>query len=167
MATPGAGIAVEGRDADEGGELSAAEAAEFGQFGDQGSRGHRADAGNGSEQVFPFAPGGRGANIGVDVGVDAGEFLFEEGEVAIGLEGPKQRRVSRRFTLSNRNLHIGKVGPTDLPFPQRGRLGCGDEADLPRTPRSRSGADFQFDTHTAASPLTDRLRRCFLDRQTR
>ena len=46
MAAPGAGIAVEGRDADEGGELPAVEAAELRQLGDKGSRGHRADAGN-------------------------------------------------------------------------------------------------------------------------
>jgi len=46
-------------------------------------RGHRADAGNGREQVFRFAPRGRSAHIRVDVGVDGGEFLFEESEVAI------------------------------------------------------------------------------------
>jgi hypothetical protein len=78
MAVPGAGTAVERRDADEGGELSAVEAAEVRKFGDEGSGGHRSDAGNGREQVFRFAPRGGGANNGVDVGVDGGEFLFEE-----------------------------------------------------------------------------------------
>ena len=78
MAAPGAEIAVERRDADESGELSATEPAEFGQFGDEGSRSHRADAGDGREQVFRFAPCGRGANIGVDVSVDGGELLLRK-----------------------------------------------------------------------------------------
>jgi hypothetical protein len=85
MAAPCAGIAIEWRDTDEGCELSAVKAAQFRQFCDKGSCGDGTHTRHGGEDVFRLAPGGRGAHARVDVGVDFGEFFFEEGDMAVDL----------------------------------------------------------------------------------
>jgi hypothetical protein len=59
------------------------QAMEFRQFGDERSRRHWANAWRGGEKLFGLAPNRRGAHAGVDVGVDLGEFLFEECDVAV------------------------------------------------------------------------------------
>jgi hypothetical protein len=82
MAAPSPGIAVERRDANESGEFTAVELSEFRQFRDERSRGHWANAWHGGEKLFGLAPNRRGAHAGGDVGVDLGEFLFEECDVA-------------------------------------------------------------------------------------
>ena len=83
MAAPLAGVAIERRDSDERGELAPVEDAQFGQLRDEGPGGDGADAGHGGEDFLGLAPGGRGAHACVDIGIDFGEFLFEEGDVAV------------------------------------------------------------------------------------
>ncbi len=87
MTAPRAGIAVERRYADEGGEPAAVKLAEFRQLGDEGPGGHGSNSGHGSEQCLGLAPGGRGAHARVNVGVDIGQLIFEEGQVALDLLG--------------------------------------------------------------------------------
>ncbi len=87
MAAPCARISVEWRDADERGQLAAIERAEFGQFGDEGSRGHRADARHGGQEIFRFAPGGRGTDAVIDIDIDVRERFYQKSEMAVDLLG--------------------------------------------------------------------------------
>ena len=48
------GVAVDGRHADELGDLLAVESSEFGEFGDEDGRGGRADAWRGAEEFLPL-----------------------------------------------------------------------------------------------------------------
>src|SRR6185312_15419513 len=91
LAAPTAGLAGEGCDADEAGDLAAVEAAELGQFGDQGAGDDRADARDGSEEIFLRAPGGRAAHRGVNLLVERREFLLEHADDALAalLEPPR------------------------------------------------------------------------------
>ena len=54
-------VAVDRRDADQGGDAAPVDAAELGQLGDQGAGGDRADAGDGGEQILGHPPGRRAA----------------------------------------------------------------------------------------------------------
>jgi len=62
-----AGVPVEGRYADKGGDLPAVELAQLRHLGDERSSQYGADAGDGAEQFIVCAPGGALADQAVEV----------------------------------------------------------------------------------------------------
>ena len=70
-------VAVDRRDADQGGKAAPVGAAELRQIRDQGAGGDRADARNRGQQVLGGPSGGRAAQLVVDLAVGGGERSFE------------------------------------------------------------------------------------------
>ena len=80
LAAPFAGLPGERSKPCERSDLAAVEAAEFGQFGNQGTCNAFADAGNGGQQILLETPGWRGADLAVEIGIEALELAPESGE---------------------------------------------------------------------------------------
>ena len=107
-----AAIVVEGGNADQAGDLFAADAAQFGQADDQRQRGAQADALDGYEQVKPArqrgVPGKRGGRQR-HVGITA---PFETGDIALvqALEPRHPRRLGHRLQHHDLLLELLQVG---------------------------------------------------------
>ena len=75
-------IAIEGRDADQGGNGAAVQPAELGQFGEQRTRRGRPDAGHAAQQILLHAPDRAGLNRRPDLVIDVGDAPLEPPNVA-------------------------------------------------------------------------------------
>ena len=82
-AAPGAAVPIEGRDADEGGDLVAVERAQFGQLGEQGVAGDRADAGDALQPGGAGAQGRGGLHGGGELRVEVGQLVGQPGQMGV------------------------------------------------------------------------------------
>ena len=76
LALPGSTLAIEGRNSDERGDLTAVEFAEFGQSGQQCCGSHLPDSWNTSQKLSLVSPGLRSGDGLMDFSVDYRKLVF-------------------------------------------------------------------------------------------
>jgi hypothetical protein len=95
-----AAVAIDGSDADEGGDFAPIEASEFRRFGDEGAQGRLAYSRHASQKVGVGLPGGAVADRAVDVPIELGNLGLQEIDMPVdGLEDAKLTRETAAVFL--------------------------------------------------------------------
>jgi len=89
---PLAAVAVEGGDADEGGDGAAVEAPQFGEVGEQGPRDRGTDAGDAAQEVFLDAPDRTLLNRATDLVINIRDAALEPADMVAQVAGHGSRR---------------------------------------------------------------------------